>query len=414
MTYVQRLTDTERATLEQLLHAGATFGEAGKQLGYNASNLKWFREECRNVGKGSKAKDIALEPAQVFEVSEDGFSATAISDPSPEFHTLDAFLSHTKPDLERWEVAKWLHNNWAQNWQVKVWYKQREGYQALADLTLLREELLEEVKRVAPPVARKYVRSQDAHLAVVHIPDLHIGKQSAPWSDEDWGIDGSVAAYEAALENLLGRGANNYDFERILFVLGSDFMHTDNRTGTTTGGTPVQPSHDYHTIFRAARHAATDAIQRCLELAPTDIITVPGNHDYHGSVTLGEALEARFHNDADVRIDNSDYARKYYDWGNNGFGFAHGEKVKPKDMVAKMAVEAPRLLQLAHRQIQLGHRHTELRDEVSGTLVMSQPSLAPTDIYHEENGYVGNIRSAMLYIYDFEYGMVDSPRYVLR
>ena len=435
------LTPKQLIQLEQLLRDLVAIPDAAAAMGF-PPNSRLIKETAKTIRAklgmkpGPLRHEAKEEPAPVIrahdlkeelKITEQGDTKTYNSY-SFGIKTLEDLIRHCEIDTTIWEPKEPTFNTWEMPkpdsetgkialFQVKCTFRY---IAAAADMKRLKEEILEEFRAAAPYVRRTYANHL-GHLGVIHIPDVHIGKVPVPWLNEEWGITGSVETFADAIDSNLDRLSRAYTIERLVFILGSDFLHADNLAGGTTKGTPVQPSHDYQTLLKVGRQAAINAILACLEVAPVDVITIPGNHDFQTSLNLGEIVDARFHNEKFVEVDNTAYARKYYAWGNNLFGFTHGEKVKPQALPGKMASEVRELwARCEHREFQIGHTHTkelinvQAIKEIEGTLIRRSSSLAPLDFYHDREGYIGNARAAEIFAYDFEDGLAGSARYVVK
>jgi hypothetical protein len=201
----------------------------------------------------------------------------------------------------------------------------------------------------------------------------------------------------------------NYDFDRILLVLGNDYLHVDNEAGTTTGGTIVDTDTRYRKIFRAGLKLICDTVETIRHFGKqVDIMFVPGNHDRLSSFHLNEVVSAIYESNEQVHVDNSLTDRKYYVYGNNGFMFLHGDKM-PKDQNSVpliMATENAVAWAAPHKEIHTGHLHQKIAFEKYGVMVRTLSSLSATDSWHHQNGYIGNKRSAEMFVYHERDGLV--------
>lgn len=438
------LTPNDLVTLALLIRRGASIPDAAEALGLPRNSRVVKREgksirDALGLQPGNTRYQEPSDPTSTeaplrahnlkeeLKITEQGDTKTYNSY-SYGIKTLEDLIKHCEIDTTIWEPEKPIFNTWEMPkpesdtgkislFQVKCAFRY---IAAAADMKRLKEEILEEFRAAAPKPIRRAFKQTYGELGMIHIPDLHLGKKSVPWLEE-WGIEGAVRTLSLGLYTMLDRLTKAHELERLVFILGSDFLHADNLMGGTTKGTPVQPSHHLAELQRAGRLAATDAILTCLEIAPTDVITIPGNHDHQSSLALGEMIEARFHNEPHVRVDNSLYARKYYDWGRNLWMFTHGEKVKPRDLPLKMSLEVPKLWAACpNREVEIGHLHTNALinvqpiEEISGVLIRRLSSWSPLDFWHEQEGYIGNVRAAEIFAYDFEDGVTGSARHVVK
>ena len=92
--------------------------------------------------------------------------------------------------------------------------------------------------------------------------------------------------------------------------MGNDLLHTDNRAGTTERGTPQDVDSRYQKTFEAARNANVDLIAAAREMAPVDVLMMPGNHDTLGVWHLGDSLRIWFQRFSDISVDNGPTPRR--------------------------------------------------------------------------------------------------------
>jgi len=260
-------------------------------------------------------------------------------------------------------------------------------------------------------VERKFPKINPAEtnglLLEVAISDVHFGKLCYPKETEDSPYDLKIAQamFMRALETLLKR-AKGYSFERILFPLGNDLLHSNGMNNATAGGTPLDCDGRYQKTFTLVRQTMAEAIERLRQVAPVDCPVIAGNHD-RTVWTLADSLSSWFRGQSDVNIDNSPTLRKAYSWGTCGFMLTHGDTGKKTDYPLVFATEFPEVFSKSTwREIQQGHFHRTALDEVHGIKIRTLPSLAPADFWHYENMYTGNMRNAEAYVFSKTEGLV--------
>jgi len=285
----------------------------------------------------------------------------------------------------------------------------------------LKKDVLREIKRVSPIIKTPRVKydTQAPHLLEVGTFELHLGKYANFLSTgADYNLDKAEQIFTWAFEELLMRSANEYKLSRILFPVGNDFIHFDNIKRTTTAGTEMNDAvGTYYEVKTRARRLIDWAITRALEVAPIDIVIVPGNHDTHAVYTLGEVLEAKYEGHKFVTVDNKPHPRRYYDYGVNLIGFTHGRDEKLADLPVIMPVECEEhkpgsWSHSIFREMHVGHYHhrrkTESLRDYKGIGVRLLPSLAALDLWHVTKGFIGSLRSAEGYIWHHDLGLTDT------
>lgn len=394
------------------------------------------------------AADLAaqLNPkSQLQESRECSGDSQVISLPKTRIHTLDQLLTFCEVDLAIWEVERFVCNKWevamkppatteyveAKHgkypawkrlndepiveplYQVKAWLRRRK------EVVAARREL-EQMKLDAKIVARfpkSYTKSKSTgKMLEINIPDLHAGKLA--WAKEtgqgNYDLPIAVAVFGTALETLLER-VKAHSFERVLFVVGNDLLHSDGTKGQTFGGTPLDNDARYHKVFGEVRTMTVAAIERLRSVAPVDVVMVPGNHDTLSVWHLGDSLECYFHKYRDVSIDNSPRQRKYYRFGDVMLMLTHGDKAKRLDYPLLMATEESAMFGATKfREAHTGHLHTTKLDEQHGVRVRILPALCDADAWHSELGYVNNLRAAEAFVWSKDEGLIGTAIYTVR
>lgn len=271
-------------------------------------------------------------------------------------------------------------------------------------------ELVVEAKAFAPKYPKiNYPKLKEGMLYEISIPDIHFGRLT--WheeSGEDYDVKIAESAVNKVLDELLGC-TRGYPISRILLPIGNDFFNFDNKFGTTTGGTPQQNDTRWQKTYRLGRLMATSMIEKCMQIAPTTCIVVKGNHDEQLTFFLGDALEVQFQNNPNVEIDNSPKPRKYFIFGENLIGFAHGYWERLSDLSSLMPVEEPeKWAKSTYREFHTGDKHhtktysTEFKlmtDELHGIIVRIIPSITSPDGWTIDKGFVGSRRAAQSFLY---------------
>lgn len=343
--------------------------------------------------------------------------------------SLDDLLTICDVDRDRWEVKDYKVNKWesgnaegeiTQLFQVKASLIPIVGGDRVR---AMREEITELVRLGAPKYAkqkRERTKGSERYLFEMSMADLHIGKYA--WSEEvgaDYDTDIASQRFSAALESL-SQKASGFPVDRILYVVGNDLLQIDNERNETTRGTRQDTDTRYKKVFRVACELQILAVQRLMEIAPVDVVVVPGNHDQLAAFHVGEFLDAWFRYCDDVTVDNGANLRKYYRYGKNLIGLTHGNEERHADLPLIMAQErASDWAETISREWHCGHMHKRKQtkyvagDTHNGVSVRILPSLSGTDWWHHSRGYVGGMKAAEAYLHEFNTGYAGHFSYNL-
>lgn len=343
--------------------------------------------------------------------------------------TLKDLLLKFDIDLELYDVKSFQPNVWETS------FKQSDGspgrmtnYSAKARLELNKnavtatqnsEAFLDLVKEHSPKytkITRKYSADSEEITAVMDLFDLHIGMLA--WGeetqDDDWDSYIGVQVAMEAIEDLIDR-LQGMNITKIIFPMGNDLLHTDatigGKGGTTTAGTPQDVDTRYLKMFRTALQLMISIIDRLRQIAPVEVIVIPGNHDRERVAYMGEAIFAWYRNDPEVEVNNNANLRKYKLVGTTLLGFTHGDDEKAENLPLLMASEKPNEWAEARFKIfHTGHLHRKRKmlsvstDTYNGVEVLTLPSLVPPDSWHAQKGYVGGGRAAEAHLYGNQSG----------
>lgn len=344
---------------------------------------------------------------------------------SKRIRTLDELLDAAQVDLTKWYVERHVINKWEIGArgedgeivvepliQVKVWLRPISPLGSIKEvISELISDMNKHSKKVSKrPLTTKLGKHDEKFLYEVNIADLHFGMYS--WeeeADENYDIKIARDLFLDSVATLVTR-VSHLPIEKILFPIGNDLLHVDypiaGKGGQTTKGTPQDVDTRYKKMFRDARKMIVCAIDYLDQIAPVDILVVPGNHDMERMFCLGDSLEAWYRLDENVEVMNDARARKYYVYGNTLLGFTHGSEEKIASLPQLMASEAPDAWAATnYREWHIGHKHglKEVVSENVAVRIRVVPSIAPNDEWHTRKGY-RHMRSAEAYLYERDAG----------
>jgi hypothetical protein len=252
----------------------------------------------------------------------------------------------------------------------------------------------------------------DPHLLEIDLFDAHFGKLAwEPETGNDYDLKIAERLYLTAVEELV-RKSRGYNIGRILFPFGSDMIHVDGSTNMTTAGTPQSVDGRFTKIVETVFSVKVKATDMLAQIAPVDIVHIPGNHDFTTSWMIGHSLASWYRNSDRVKVDIRPRSRKYYRYGVTLIGLTHGNEENPKSLPMLMANECrdKGWAETTHHEWHIGHLHKQKKtetittDTTDGVVTRILGSLSATDAWHFLKGYVGNRRVAEAYLYSFADG----------
>jgi predicted phosphodiesterase len=345
-------------------------------------------------------------------ISTDEYGVTVIeAHKSEQIKTLPQLLEVAQVDQDRWEVKDWKSNVWnnfsgahglVHLWQVKAQLKARD----LSQKNI--REILEAgfksfVKSSKLPVIPAPKQVALGTMVEFALPDLHLGKLS--WGPEtgggNWDTGIAVKVYSEALDDLISRTPTA---EEARLVVGNDFFNVDNGLRTTTNGTVQDEDGRWQKTFVLGQKLMLEAIAKLLKKFKfVRVIVVYGNHDRERSFYLGESIKGYFHQNKRVAIENEPADRKFFQWGETGIGYCHGDRLKAKDLSHLCQFEAREMWGKTKRfELHLGHLHQEIVKIIGGVILRWLPAICPPDAWHSKSGYTMAEKAAVAMIYDIK------------
>jgi len=368
---------------------------------------------------------------------------------------LSKFLEECEVDIDKWEVERFLLNAWDvtmkigkynaesihktykdekgetvhqgkysaesdnhsetyTNYQIKVWLKPKTKD---FDPEVFKAQIIEDITKHSPLIKEiKYKPKNEKNLLVLNLYDAHLGRLS--WGEESEGNYDIKIAEKLIFKvvNGLIEKSKGFSPEKILIPVGHDFLNYDYAKPfpQTTNGTPQEADVRWQKMFRIGYKIWFDIIDLLSKnIAPIDVISIPGNHDEQSIFYLSEVLYMKYFNNKNVHINNAPKKRKYYNYGQNLIGVTHGRYEKKTEIHNLMFSDRdakPFLSKTKFRYFYLGHLHHEKQVQIKsedyrGMIVEFLPSIAQTDAYEFDRGY-SSIRGGTAMVHNHKYGRI--------
>ena len=301
-----------------------------------------------------------------------------------------------------------VKHGWLKTKQASLFFKNPNFKQEELDaIQKIKDECIKEVKEYAPKYhAIETVKSKDAHLLVIDIADLHIGKLATAFeTGEDYNSQIAVKRAKDGLQGILNKSEGFY-IDKVLFVAGNDILHTDNTKRTTTAGTPQDTDGMWYDNFLMAKNLYIELLEQLMSFAEVEVVYNPSNHDLTHGFFLMQLIEAHF-SKSSIRFNVDLKHRKAFKYGNNLIGTTHGDGAKIENLPLLLATEFPILWsKTKHRYIYSHHVHHKTSKDFIGVTFETLRSPSGSDSWHHKNGYTGVPRAVEGYIHHKEFGQI--------
>lgn len=397
--------------------------KVAKTLGVPLSQLRTIMLRLKS-GAGPTAEQCGQlrDPQETREFSG---NTGVIGTVRENVRTLEDLLAYMQVDLAVWEVERYTANKWEVGakdeskivrvtplYQVKAWLRRKTP----TVVNQAFENLLKQFQAgsvEAPRIQNSKLKAQNRYLLELALYDAHFGLLA--WNKETGeNYDLNIAAhrYAAAADDLLEK-TKGCRPEKILIPVGNDFFHINNPDAQTPRGHNIlDVDGRLCKVIEVGERALILAVERCAQVAPVEVMWIPGNHDPETSYFMCRILKAHFHNNPNVTVDVSPAPRKYRRYGCNLIGFTHGNEERQNSLPAIMAGERRADWAVATcMEWHTGHFHKKKEthflagDTIGNVVVRTIPSIAGMDAWHFRKGYVEGRRVAEAFLFDFAHGL---------
>lgn len=342
--------------------------------------------------------------------------------------TLEQALEMAEVDLKKWEVDRYTINTWTTtlkiheagesypetrtNYQVKVWLKLK----VVSPIEVAIRELIKEIPKFQPPDKYRRMPPEGDFALEMALYDAHFGKLAWDQETMQGDYDIKIAAkwfIEAAEKNL--NFSAPFKVSRIIYLLGQDLMHVENFQGLTPlAHNVLDVDSRLPKIYKEAKEATLKVLYMCRQVAPVEVIWIPGNHDMHASFYLSDVIKEHFKDDRFVTVDNEAPWRKAKLWGNLLVGWTHDASGNRQATVTVNMLPQfwPQLWgQSKYREWHTAHKHKKEEMKffptvsTGGTIIRQIPTMSVIDAWHFQHGFVDAIPAGESFIWTKDAGI---------
>jgi hypothetical protein len=293
------------------------------------------------------------------------------------------------------------------NWHVGIELKPNKlrHYQEAFDKIVANAKPV--ISTIPPP---RVVKPKDL-CGVLEPADAHIAKHA--WHKETLGGDMdlpiSIKKFQYGCESNLHK-MSAHKLAQLHIVLGHDIIHIDNRSGMTEKGhNQLDYDSRFVKIIEQTENAVIKIIDQCLQIAPTKIIWVPGNHDFHASFHLCRAMFRRYENFKHVTFDIGPSSRKMINWGDNLIGLVHDaegrKRVPTVNLMAQYDPWKQYWSKARFSELHTGHLHKRETITIGGTLWRRIAALSTIDAWHADGVFTDAVPCCQSFVYHKKEGV---------
>lgn len=433
------ISDAVKQAVVEAIMLGKTASEISRTLGISTGSVSKIRRE-RGVRRGEAPEDGTRFSSTLGEES-----GSLNIDTTYETGKKPRWLDITSPEmlLEKADIDRrvWMVSN-VRITSSEVTVKLREQVGKVRHdkpVTFTNMHISVSLKRRCPseqaieatcerllrskikPTKVRYKTTKEPVLLEWCPYDHHHGLLAwAPEVEASWDLKISEDFFDKAAIDVLNKAAP-YNISRILIPIGQDWFHCDDPTFQTPAGKHrLDIEGRLIKVFETGYWSLFRGIERFRQIAPVDLIWVPGNHDPQTSYYLARALAAHYM-DVDgkyrkgVTVDFSPRSRKLYRWGTSAIGFSHpmakGHWEKQRGIFSELFKRE--WAEANHHEIHTGHLHKIMELEFmqadtlgSHTVIRMLPSLCASDKWHHEMGFLDKNRASASFLWSENEGLM--------
>lgn len=344
--------------------------------------------------------------------------------------TVEDVINHYKIDMDKWKVEKFEIKS------QEAWRKDRAVEWDVTEGHVNHGRVLDSGKLLLVPLTHIWVRfapktledigpkditrffesytpasfaakikpkqySLSGKALEICLADLHNARQTA-----DENAQSPYIKMQHTINDIVSR-AKGKRFSIVYFVPLGDIFDTDNMKRTTTNGTQQIMTMTPYKMYTDTMELFVWSIDKLREIAPVRYVFIPGNHDELISYTLAETLRVYYQKSKDVTFRNDEGKHKWETFGLNLIAWTHGDM--PKSNIFSWLQSKARIEwgQTKYSEIHAGHTHTQTVEEKAGQIIRFLPSIADASLWEDGNGYAGNIRSTVSFVWDAAKGLQE-------
>lgn len=235
------------------------------------------------------------------------------------------------------------------------------------------------------------IPAQDKML-LIGIADLHYGLLARDNLSEEYNMKIAKERFNDIISDVIKRKSNDKSIEKVVLLIGNDFLSADNVQGTTSRHFTQQDQEtNWYEIIESATEMLIEEIDKLRFFFPSvEVVNVKGNHDEMSTFGIMQTLNAYYRGHKAITINTSCKFRQYIRYGTSLIGLSHNERVQDvsKIMAAETGTDWG---ECRYKCFLMGHLHSrkEIGDDY-GVDIYRLPSVVRSKCLDFANGICWN------------------------
>ena len=322
-------------------------------------------------------------------------------------------------DSNEWELTSAKQSIWNSKidnelYSSKITVKPRKGFNWSEDNI---KKIFEKLEKHTEFSTSQYAKiaSKDAiapdknKMLLIGVADLHYGLLARENLSEEYNMKIAEQRFDNIIDDVIYRKQNDDTIEKVILLIGNDFLSADNVQGTTSRHFTQQDQEtNWYEIIESATEMLVKEIDKLKYYFPKVIVmNVKGNHDEMSTFGIMQTLNAYYKNNEQVEINTSAKFRQYIRYGTNLIGLSHNERVQ--DVSKIMAAETGTYFgECRYKLFLLGHLHKlQLLEDDYGVDIRRMPSVVGASAWTAQQGYTGTNKMSQTFVFDKDKGLIE-------
>ena len=376
-------------------------------------NLEAEREEAVKEYVGEQKKDFQmLKTGEQASTIVTKLNEEQLKDP-------DYLLKVHGYDPNEWELTSAKQSIWNNKldnelYSSKITVKPRIGFNWSEDnVRKIFDKVVKDINIVGCEYARIAGKDEQPpiqdKMILIGISDLHYGLLAKDNLSEEYSMKIANERFNKILTDVIQRKQDNQDIEKVILLIGNDFLNADNLQGTTSRHmTPQDQETNWYEMITSATEMLIEGIEKLRFFFPKiEVVNVKGNHDEMSMFGIMQTLNAYYKNSLSVIINTDCRFRQYIKYGTSLIGLSHNERIQ--DITKIMAAESGTDWgECKYKCFLLGHLHDrkEVGDDY-GVDIYRLPSVSGASAWTSQQGYCGTNKMSQSFVFDKSKGLIE-------
>lgn len=402
--------------------------EYGDNYGESKYRKWWyaFQEGMNYVNtleaeKEEAVKEYIGEQKKDFQILKNGEQASSVlcklSD--EQLKDPDYILKVHGYDSNEWELTSAKQSIWNSKidnelYSSKITVKPRKGFNWSEDNI---KKIFEKLEKHTEFSTSQYVKiaSKDEiapdknKMLLIGVADLHYGLLAKENLSEEYNMKIAEQRFDSIVDDVIYRKQNDDTIEKVILLIGNDFLSADNVQGTTSRHFTQQDQEtNWYEIIESATEMLVKEIDKLKYYFPKVIVmNVKGNHDEMSTFGIMQTLNAYYKNNEQVEINTSCKFRQYIRYGTSLIGLSHNERVQ--DVSKIMAAETGTYFgECRYKLFLMAHLHKQqLLEDDYGVDIRRMPSVVGASAWTAQQGYTGTNKMSQTFVFDKDKGLTE-------